>query len=215
MAEKTENSIAVFARAPVAGNVKTRLIPMLGAHGAAALHRSLTEHALAVAQASGIGPLELWCAPTTEDAFFRNCHERFHAELHLQCDGDLGARMLDAFEQTLARSRHVLLLDSDCPTMTAADLWTALRALREGRDAVFCPAEGGGYTLVGLTHAMPALFDMMNWTTGDVMEETRQRLRNLGWRWLEMPAHRTLDSPDDYRQLVREGWRPANGVDEA
>lgn len=206
MAARNENSILIFARAPVPGNVKTRLIPLLGAHGAAALQRRLTEHALAVAHESGIGPVELWCTPSIDDAFFQTCRERFKTELHPQCEGDLGMRMLDAFENALGRSRHALLTGSDCPSMTAADLWTAVRALRDGRDAVFCPVEDGGYTLIGLTHAMPALFEAMTWGTDIVMEETRQRLRNLGWRWHELPTHWDLDRPEDYQRLVREGW---------
>jgi rSAM/selenodomain-associated transferase 1 len=206
MAARNENSILIFARAPVPGNVKTRLIPLLGAHGAAALHRKLTEHALAVAHESRIGPLELWCTPSIEDAFFQRCRERFKAELHVQCEGDLGMRMLDAFENALGRSRHVLLTGSDCPSMTAADLWTAVHALRDGRDAVFCPTEDGGYTLIGLTHAMPGLFDAMTWGTDVVMEETRERLRNLSWRWHELPTHWDLDRPEDYQRLVHEGW---------
>jgi rSAM/selenodomain-associated transferase 1 len=201
--------VLVFARAPEAGQVKTRLIPLLGSHGAAALYRSLTLHALAVARESGLGPVELWCTPGTDHDFFRDCHERFRAELHRQCEGDLGARMHDACEDALTRSRYVLLTGSDCPSLTAADLRAAARALHDGRDAAFCPAEDGGYMLIGLTRAMPALFEAMNWGTSSVMEETRQRLRNLGWRWHELPAHWDLDRPEDYQRLVREGWVPA------
>ena len=196
----------VFARAPVAGSVKTRLIPLLGAHGAAALHQCLVEHSLAVARESGLGRVELWCTPDTNERFFESCGERFGASLHRQCAGDLGARMLDAIEDGLGRARHVLLIGSDCPSLTAADLRTAARALRDGRDAVFCPAEDGGYMLVGLSHAMPALFEAMTWGTDTVMEETRQRLRNLGWRWHELPPHWDVDRPEDYQRLVREGW---------
>ena len=196
----------VFARAPVAGSVKTRLIPLLGAHGAAALHQCLVEHSLAVARESGLGRVELWCTPDTNERFFESCGERFGASLHRQCAGDLGARMLDALQDGLGRARHVLLIGSDCPSLTAADLRTAARALRDGRDAVFCPAEDGGYMLVGLSHAMPALFEAMTWGTDTVMEETRQRLRNLGWRWHELPPHWDVDRPEDYQRLVREGW---------
>jgi glycosyltransferase A (GT-A) superfamily protein (DUF2064 family) len=82
--------------------------------------------------------------------------------------------------------------------------WRA--ALRDGHDAVFCPAHDGGYTLIGLTHALPGLFDAMTWGTDIVMEETRERLRNLGWRWHELPSHWDLDRPEDYQRLVHEGW---------
>ncbi|HEV8646661.1 MAG TPA: TIGR04282 family arsenosugar biosynthesis glycosyltransferase [Burkholderiales bacterium] len=208
MAAANDAGILIFARAPVAGSVKTRLIPLLGDHGAAALYRSLVERALTVASESGVGRVELWCTPTIDDDFFSACRDRFHVTLHRQREGDLGARMLNAFEQALTRSRHVLLTGSDCPSLTAADLRAAASALREGRDAVFCPAEDGGYVLVGLSQAMPALFEAMTWGTATVMEETRQRLRNLGWHWHELPAHWDVDRPQDYQRLVREGFLP-------
>lgn len=211
MAAKPETAVLVFARAPVAGAVKTRLIPVIGEHGAAALQRSLVERALAVAGEAGLGPVELWCAPDTGDPFFSACHERYGVSLHRQCDGDLGARMLNALEDALTRSHHALLIGSDCPSLSAADLRAAARALRDGRDAVFCPAEDGGYMLVGLSSAMPALFEAMPWGSDNVMEETRQRLRNLGWRWHELPVHWDVDRPEDYQRLVREGWFPATG----
>ena len=82
----------------------------------------------------------------------------------------------------------------------------AAARLRDGRDAVFCPVEDGGYALIGLTRAAPALFDAMTWGADIVMEQTRQRLRNLGWRWHELPTHWDLDRPEDYQRLVHEGW---------
>jgi rSAM/selenodomain-associated transferase 1 len=209
MAAANDASVLIFARAPVAGSVKTRLIPLLGDHGAAALHRNLVERALTVARESGVGPVELWCTPNTDDEFFATCRERFHLTLHRQREGDLGARMLNALEDALTRSRHVLLTGSDCPSLTAADLRAAAGALREGRDAVFCPTEDGGYVLVGLSQAIPALFYAMTWGTATVMEETRQRLHNLGWRWHELPVHWDVDRPQDYQRLVREGFLPA------
>ena len=211
MSAKGDIAVLVFARAPVAGAVKTRLIPVIGEHGAAALQRSLVERVLTVAREADLGPIELWCAPDTSDAFFADCHERFGVSLHTQCDGDLGARMLNSLEDALGRSRHVLLIGSDCPSLSPADLRAAARALRDGRDAVFCPVEDGGYMLVGLSSAMPALFDAMPWGSDNVMEETRQRLRNLGWRWHELPVHWDVDRPEDYQRLVREGWFPATG----
>ena len=206
MAAANDASVLIFARAPLAGSVKTRLIPLLGDHGAAALYRSLVERALTVARESGVGTVELWCTPTTDDDFFAVCRDRFQVTLQRQREGDLGARMLNAFEDALTRSRHVLLMGSDCPSLTAADLRAAARALRERHDAVFCPAEDGGYVLVGLSQAIPALFDAMTWGTLTVMEETRQRLRNLGWRWHELPVHWDVDRPQDYQRLVREGF---------
>ena len=209
MANKAESSVLLFARAPVTGRVKTRLIPLLGEHGAAALYRNLADHTLAMAREAAVGPLELWCAPDVRHEFFAACKTRFGATLHTQCDGDLGARMRGAIADALTRANRVVLIGTDCPALGTADLRTAVAMLKEGNDAVFCPVEDGGYCLVGVHHAMPALFDAMPWGTGQVMEETRQRLRNLGWRWHELPVRWDLDRPEDYERLVREGWVPA------
>lgn len=73
MAARMDGSVMVLAHAPVAGRVKPRLIPLLGGHGAAALYRSLVEHALAVASEAGQGPVELWCDPGVDDPFFQAC----------------------------------------------------------------------------------------------------------------------------------------------
>lgn len=213
MAALNNAGVLVFARDPVAGRVKTRLIPLLGDHGAAALYRSLIGRALTVARESGVGPVELWCTPSTDDAFFAACRERYDVTLHQQAEGDLGTKMLKACEDALTRSRHVLLMGSDCPSLTAADLREAAGALGDGHDAVFCPAEDGGYVLVGLSRAMPSLFDAMMWGTAMVMEETRQRLRNLGWRWYELAMHWDVDRPEDYERLVREGFLRAMDAD--
>ncbi|MGQ0578224.1 MAG: TIGR04282 family arsenosugar biosynthesis glycosyltransferase [Betaproteobacteria bacterium] len=209
MAAANDVSVLIFARAPVAGSVKTRLIPLLGEHGAAQLYRNLVERALAVARAWGAGPVERWCAPTTDDDFFSSCRDRFQVTLRRQREGDLGARMHSALEDALTRSRHALLTGSDCFSLTAADLREAARALRQGCDAVFAPTEDGGYVLVGLSQALPGLFDAMTWGSATVMEETRQRLRNLAWRWHELPVHWDVDRPEDYQRLLREGFLPA------
>ena len=213
MAAFNESSVLIFARAPVAGRVKTRLIPLLGDHGAAALYRSLIERALTMARESGVGPVELWCTPGTDDDFFAICRDRYKVVLHRQAEGDLGAKMLKAFEDALTRSRRVLLIGSDCPSLTAADLREAAGALGDQQDAVFCPAEDGGYVLIGLSQAMPALFEAMSWGTASVMEETRERLRNLGWRWYELAMHWDVDRPEDYQRLVREGFLRAMDAD--
>src|SRR5690349_14661302 len=147
MSARHDTLVLVLARAPQAGAVMTPLIPLLGQHGAAALHRSLAEHSLRVARESGIGPVELWCAPSTEDRFFESGRERFGVTLHRQCGGDMGARMLDAIEDGLERARRVVLFGADCPSLLAADLRMAARALREGRDAVYCPGEHGEFLL--------------------------------------------------------------------
>src|SRR5579872_5494433 len=108
--------IAVFARAPVVGEAKTRLIPLLGAERAATLHAFLVRKTLASAVAAKLGEVTLWCAPDASHAFFENCRVDFKARLEAQVPGDIGARMLGAFR---AARGPLLLVGSDCPPLSA------------------------------------------------------------------------------------------------
>ncbi|MDB5595459.1 MAG: hypothetical protein JWM36_2420 [Hyphomicrobiales bacterium] len=191
--------IAVFARAPVAGAAKTRLIPRLGARGAADLHARLVTHMLEHACAAGLGAVTLWCSPDAEHPFFADCHAHFRVTCVPQSDGDLGARMHAAF---VGAAGPLLLVGTDCPVLTPDLLREANDALRSGRDAVFCPAEDGGYGLVGLRAPCPSLFSDMPWGTEFVMAETRVRLRDAGLSWHETKPVWDIDRPEDIDRLA-------------
>src|SRR5947207_424647 len=105
--------IAVFARAPVAGAVKTRLAATLGADGAAALHARLVRHALATAVAADAGPVELWCAPDATHPFFAACAAEHGVTLHAQSGGDLGQRMHEAFEHAAESGDALVIIGAD------------------------------------------------------------------------------------------------------
>jgi uncharacterized protein len=194
-------AVGVFSKAPIPGAAKTRLIPTLGAEGAAALHCTLTRRTLAIAIAADIGPVSLWCAPDQNDAFFAQCHREFGVSLHDQCGVDLGARMHNAFRFLLADHALVLLIGTDCAVFRPAHLRNAATVLRAGTKAVFCPTEDGGYVLVGLTCAQPDLFSGMPWGTAQVMDATRARLRELRWEWQEIATLWDVDRPEDYMRL--------------
>lgn len=194
--------VVVFAKAPRPGAVKTRLVPLLGAEAAAALHARLVERALETAHAASLGRVELHCAPDVNDPFFRSCAGHFAVALAAQAGGDLGARMLAAFESVLATHPRALLLGSDCPALTARHLREADCALREGTDAVFVPCEDGGYALIGLRRAEARLFDGIAWGGESVMADTRSRLGALGWRWRELEMLWDVDRPEDYQRLL-------------
>lgn len=195
-------AVIVFARAPSPGAVKTRLIAVLGAEGAAALHARLTEQALETARATAIGQIELHGTPGIDDPFLRSCARRFAAALAAQTGADLGARMHAAFESVLSRHTRALLVGSDCPALTARHLREADQALRGGADAVFVPCEDGGYALVGLRRVEPLLFEGIQWGGESVMAETRDRLRSLGWRWRELETLWDVDRPEDFARLM-------------
>lgn len=198
-------AIIVFAKAPQPGAVKTRLIPLLGAKGAAALHARLVKRALETARAASFSRVELHCAPPADDPFFRFCAGRYGVAVKAQVEGDLGARMLAAFESALGGRARALLIGSDCPALSTRHLRRAERALRDGADAVFVPCEDGGYALIGLKRAEARLFDGIAWGGDGVMAETRARLTALGWRWRELETLWDVDRPEDYARLQASG----------
>ena len=195
-------AVAVLAKAPIPGFAKTRLIPALGAEGAAALASRLIDHAVATACAAGVGPVTLWAAPAETDRVFQSVRARFGIALACQPDGDLGARMQAALA---AANGPALVIGTDCPVLTAVHLRTAAEALRGGSDVVVCPAEDGGYVLVGARKAEPALFSAMPWSTTEVMNETRRRLQALGLVWQEPVTLWDVDAPADLARLRASG----------
>ena len=198
----SDTRLIVFARTPRPGVVKTRLIPLLGKEGAAALHVRLIAHALATARAARIGPTELHCTPDCEHPYIRECATRYGVSLASQVAGDLGARMACALDQALKRSRHAILIGADCAVLTARHLQDTRQALHEGADAVIVPAEDGGYALIGLNRCDPRLFADIAWGSAEVLNQTRDRLSELEWRWRELETLWDVDRPEDYRRLL-------------
>lgn len=205
--------IAVFARAPVAGRVKTRLAPLLGEAGAVAAHRAMTLRTLRVACAAAPAAVSLWTADTPDDPFFAECVERFGLVCQAQRGGDLGHRMADCLQRQLADSEKVLLIGTDCPAWTRAQLTAAAQALADGARMVWTPAEDGGYVLVGARRGKgvppPQVFQDIDWGTAQVMARTRAQLAALGWQgdrdWRELPALWDVDTPEDFLRAKRAG----------
>ncbi|MDX1595207.1 MAG: TIGR04282 family arsenosugar biosynthesis glycosyltransferase, partial [Gammaproteobacteria bacterium] len=196
--------LLVFARAPVAGAVKTRLQPALGAAGAAALHRRLLERTVATACAAGVAPVELWCAPDRSHPAFAELAGRGDVTLRNQPSGDLGRRMHDALHDVLDGAGRAVLVGCDCPALTGDDLRAAFAAL-DAHDVVLGPAEDGGYVLVGARRVARPLFDGVEWGGPRVLRQTRARLVALGWRWHELRTFWDVDRPADLPRLREVG----------
>ena len=151
-----QGSVIVMAKAPRPGYAKTRLIPALGAEGAAALAERMLDATLAHALGSGAAVVDLCCAPDTDHPAFARHAASARVRVSVQGEGDLGARMARAFERHAAPGRAVLMIGTDAPALDAAMLQQAARALQNA-DAVFVPALDGGYALIGLRCAAPGL----------------------------------------------------------
>ena len=198
---KRNAAVLVFTKAPVPGQVKTRLLSVMDAQRAAAIQAGLLQRTLETARASAADAIELWCTPTTHHPVLHDLERRFSLALRRQAGAGLGERMCSAMEQALARYRHVALVGSDCMDLAAADIDLALEQLAAGTDVVLGPALDGGYYLVGLSGLHPQLFTGIEWGTDRVLQDTRERVAQAGLKLFELPARRDLDRPGDLRYL--------------
>ena len=196
-----EVQIAIMAKAPQAGFAKTRLIPDIGARAAARLQRQLTLHTIEVAQQAKVGAVTVWCAPDTQHRFFRSLQEHCQITLRTQVGANLGERMLNVFEQQCAQG-PLLMVGTDCPGLTTGHFQTAAQCLTAGDDAVFFPAEDGGYVLIGLHKPYPQVFEGIAWSSDQVMAQTRERLRYLSFRWQEPITLWDVDRVEDLHRLL-------------
>lgn len=196
-APRMTESLAVFTRFPEAGRVKARLIPALGAQGAANLHAQMVRHTLGRVAELRRGrdvDVQVWLTGASPERFAERFGESFPGRV--QPDGDLGARMQDAFGAMLRRSSVAIIIGTDCPDLSAGILHSAFEALRT-RDLVLGPATDGGYYLIGLRRPVPVLFTGMPWGTGGVRAETVRRASALGLSTHLLPALGDVDAPED------------------
>jgi rSAM/selenodomain-associated transferase 1 len=197
--------IVVFAKAPLPGLAKTRLIPALGAEGAAALARQMLNHTLAQALQAGAQAVELCMSPAPSDPAWLGIALPPSVERNPQGDGDLGARMSRAVDRALAQPQGpVMLIGTDCPALSASTLTEAARQL-DDHDAVLLPASDGGYVLIGLRQSSPSLFSDMTWSTSTVAAETLRRMASAGLRVWIGPVSNDIDEPADLVHLP-PGW---------
>jgi len=188
--------IVVFAKAPVPGRVKTRLIPALGETGAAQLAERMLEQALQQALAAAVGPVELCMSPAPDAPEWAGITLPAGIDISDQGEGDLGARMARPAQRAVARGEAVLLTGTDCPDLSAARLRVAAAQLA-AHDAVLHRAEDGGYPLLGLRAFDATLFEKMPWSTPAVADLTLERITALGWTVWVGDTLRDIDEPAD------------------
>jgi rSAM/selenodomain-associated transferase 1 len=189
--------IVIFAKAPVAGKAKTRLIPALGAEGAARLAREMLADTVREAIATGL-EVELCATPVPSDAewqpFLPNISSTDQGE------GDLGERLARAAARVTAAGENILLIGTDCPELGRERLKAAAEAL--GRwDVVIHPVEDGGYALLGLRRFDPSIFSGIAWSTASVAAETMARIEALGCSLYIGDTLRDIDEPEDLPHL--------------
>ena len=195
--------LIIFARYPEPGTTKTRIIPLLGANGAADLHRKMTENTvsqMAPLPASSQIAVEIHYEGGDED-LMRNWLGN-HFVYRPQAGGDIGIRMRRSFEETFKRSAgSAVIIGTDIPEISKAVVRDAFGALEQDH-MVLGPAKDGGYYLIGLksdvsSQVIRDLFAGISWGTGSVFNETLRIARDSGLRVSLLQVLEDVDRPGD------------------
>lgn len=188
--------LVIMAKAPLAGQVKTRLIPALGAPGAAQLAQRMLARTVAAALAARgdhIHGVTICASPDPQDPAWSSLGLPSDLNWSAQGDGDLGQRMSRAVQSALSKKEQVLLIGTDLPQLTSELLQSAAKTLLT-HEACLLPTADGGYGLLGL-RAWQAVFDDMPWSTPKVCALTLQRLSHTSV-WVGPTLH-DIDEPAD------------------
>ena len=213
------NHLLIFARLPKSGANKTRLIPAIGAEIATLVYRQLVERTLSQARqlaserlaserlasgglASGGGCQVTVCytggsASDVQNAFGDDLNYRE------QVGQSLGDRLQLATKSAFdAGAKQVVVIGTDCPSLTSSDLRSAFEQL-EAHDIVIGPAQDGGYYLIGLKADRASLFGGIDWSTSQVLQQTLHKTRELSLRVHQLPVLPDVDYPEDLLPLRR------------
>ncbi|MCK4494078.1 MAG: TIGR04282 family arsenosugar biosynthesis glycosyltransferase [Methylococcales bacterium] len=197
-------AVLIFCKAPIAGEVKTRLIPQLSPQQAANIHRKLTTCLLSLLATLDNVALQLWCSPNINHPFFKYCQQRYKLSLHQQYGKDLGARMHHAIQFALQTVSKVLLVGCDCPSLTQVDFEFGLQALQTQKDIVLAPAEDGGYVMIGMKKPRPEIFLNKTWGHSQVFNNTCQSIQRLNLNLIETRVQWDVDTFEDLQRFLKQ-----------
>ena len=197
--------LMIFTRYPTPGKVKTRLIPAVGAAGAAMLHRQMTEATLSKAR-----ELSEQISVTIAVHFDGSDRDRMvdwlgsDLSYQAQGEGDLGVRMERSISMACQSAERVVLIGTDCPMLTVEILAQAFELLLE-HDLVLGAALDGGYYLIGMRQPQPELFVGVEWGTDRVLSQTIDIANRLNLAIGSLPKLADIDRPADLPQLAQAG----------
>ncbi|MGH7261546.1 MAG: TIGR04282 family arsenosugar biosynthesis glycosyltransferase [Nitrospiraceae bacterium] len=201
---RSDSALIIFAKAPIPGQVKTRLCPPLTPDEAASLHGSVVLDMLE--RSRGLSSMDRFvaCFPSPDHVFFKILEERHGVRLIAQTGEDLGARMASALADIFAQGyRRALVIGTDLPTLPGSLFGEAL-ALLDTHDLVLGPAQDGGYYLIGLRKPAPELFVGIPWSTDRVLALTQTKASAAGLKTALLQVRRDIDTVEDLTALLED-----------
>lgn len=189
--------ICIFAKPPIPGSVKTRLIPELGPERAAELAEAFLEDTVAMVRTVSWAECIIAATKTFERSYFKP------EEVWLQSEGDLGDRLEKVLRLALKRRPIVLAIGADSPGLPAAFLEGAREALKTA-DAVLGPSSDGGFYLIGLKDCPVGVLDGIQWSHSTTLAATTAKLEQFGMKTVLINPWFDIDSHQDLERLRRQ-----------
>jgi rSAM/selenodomain-associated transferase 1 len=196
----TAPALVLFAKTPVPGAVKTRLMPEYDTRQVAVIAETLIQWTVQLALAHWRGRVQLSVWPETDHPLFHELCARYDLPVTRQAPGDLGRKMHAALLAWTARGIPAAVMGCDVPHLPPAVLARANHLLRRGR-AVLGPSRDGGYYLIGLPRACPLVFRGMPWGNVALLSKTLRVARSANLRFTLLPALHDIDTADDLRRV--------------
>lgn len=196
--------ILVFAKAPVAGAVNTRLIAETGVEKATQLQNDLIHHRLEELSQARLCETYLMCAPDAEHPCFQQCLSRYDIKLLVQEGDCLGERISRAVKSAADQWQSIIVIGTDAPSLTVALIESSIRALKNKHQIAIAPAEDGGYVMIGMAGYYPELFKDIAWGTDRVYEQTLQIAAALKLDCYITPVCWDIDRPEDYYRYLAQ-----------
>lgn len=194
--------ILLYAKAPIEEKVNTRLIPDIGVQAATKLQHDLIHQRLSMLTQANLCTVNLMCAPDLQHECFLQCKQQYPITLFEQTGNNLGERMLNGVKAALQHYKYCIVIGTDAPALDAAIIKQAIEVLRTDKQVVFVPAEDGGYVLVGLQKPYDFLFQKISWGSTQVMQQSRDKLKEKNVAYKELATCWDIDRLEDYQRYL-------------
>src|SRR4030095_16841666 len=190
MSSAPDCGLIIFLRFPERGKVKTRLAETAGDDTALKVYQELSAITLHLA-ASLFIPTYLFYENRLPDELIPSFHYL------QQIEGDLGEKIVAAFDNVLQLHQKAIIIGSDCPEITPADILHAIHLL-DRNEIVIGPTVDGGYYLLGCKEKVPALFESIEWSTSVVFQQTIEKIEEQGFTYSLLRTLSDIDTEDDW-----------------
>ncbi len=204
----------LFAKAPLPGEVKTRMQPMLSPDACANLAAIMCRQICATLHQHWHGMTVIKAAPDSNHPLFKSLSQRYGFELEAQIGSDLGERMNEALSDGIGRGGSAAVIGADVPHIPAAIVREACHSMNQGRSVVG-PASDGGFYFLGLHQPAPDLFRGIRWGEEDVLQDLLDRADAASIGISFLPELRDIDRYEDLLWLADQEREYSEFVDVA